>query len=172
MLIQPPKPFNLPAAVREWYLLAANWNQGGLNVWYRPEELSVRDEMIAILTDTEGINLWGVCVADLGFEDPPVASEASNDIEFPCFSMFVGAMIANDVLVGCKEEPVDLNPDAARAALTCPLVSSGVGNFFADAPLEFATIMMFDYLGNGPALGKSRTPEGVAMLQRLQRHTA
>jgi hypothetical protein len=27
---QSPGP---PAAVREWYLLAARWRQGGLNVW-------------------------------------------------------------------------------------------------------------------------------------------
>ena len=34
------KPLNLPAAVREWYLLAANWTQHGLNVWIRPRELA------------------------------------------------------------------------------------------------------------------------------------
>lgn len=167
------KPLNLPAAVREWYLLAAKWTEGGLNVWIRPQELTACDGIVWILTDTEGINHWGVRVADLDIDDPPVVSYENNtDIACPIFSMFVAAMIVNDVLFDYETEaPVELNHDSARADRMC-LVSSCCGDFFADGPLESATVVMFAYPGNGPVYGKSRTPVGCALLQQLRRQTA
>src|SRR5262249_37596050 len=68
------KGLKLPTAIRDWYLLAAKWNQGGLNVWIPPQELTVGEGIVWILTDTEGINHWGVRVADVEVEDPPVVS--------------------------------------------------------------------------------------------------
>jgi len=51
----------LPAAVKEWYLLAARWShlQGAWNVWIDPQELAVKDGMVEVLTDTIGNNNWG-----------------------------------------------------------------------------------------------------------------
>jgi hypothetical protein len=166
------KRLTLPAAVREWYLLAANWNPKGLNVWFRPAELEVCDGMIEILTDPEGISNWSIRVVDFDIEDPPVVSpeENPNDIEFQSFSEFVAAMIINDVLFADETtgEPVELNHDAARTTLMC-IVSSGRGDFFGDAPLESATVVMWAISQNSPAFGKSRTLAGRALLNRLQR---
>jgi hypothetical protein len=166
------KSLNLPTAVREWYVLAANWNQGGIGVWIYPRDLAAcdEDEMVWILTDTEGITQWGVRVADLDAEDPPVYSLAAgtDEIEFPTFTSFVGAMIVNDLLFADnREEPVELDPDSARAALQC-LVSARCGDFYADAPLESATVVMFIYPDGAAAYGKSRTPAGRALLEQLE----
>jgi hypothetical protein len=166
----------LPAAVREWYLLAAHWSQGALNVWIRPRELAELEGVILFLTDTEGIQEWSVRVADQGIEDPPVvARDGSPGGEVVCatFSSFVAAMIMNDVIFDYETDPpVELDPASARSGLTC-LVSGSLGRFFADALLESATVVMFDYGGNdGPVLGKSRTPEGRALLDRWRRETA
>src|SRR5262245_27973716 len=51
----------LPAAVKEWYLLAARWShlQGALNVWIDPQELAVKDGMVEVLTDTIGTTTGG-----------------------------------------------------------------------------------------------------------------
>ena len=48
----------LPAAVREWYLLADRWSQGALNVWIGPQELAAEAGMVEVLTDTQGVNRW------------------------------------------------------------------------------------------------------------------
>jgi hypothetical protein len=137
----------------------------------RPQALTVHDAMIELLTDEDGINSRGIRIADFGVEDPPVVflDENPDQIVFPIFSGFVAAMIINDVLFfeEAGAEPIALDRDAARAALTC-LVPSRVGDFFANAPLESATVVMFAYPGNGPALGKSRTPAGRNLLQRLR----
>jgi hypothetical protein len=162
------KPLNLPAAVREWYLLAANWNQGGLNVWIRPGVLAACGGMVWVLGDTGGITHWGVRVADAGIADPPVFElDEDDEVAFPSFSRFVAAMIVNDVLFDYEsEEPVKLTRDSIRTDMTC-FVSSRYGDFFADDPLESATVVIFAYPGDGPVYGKSRTPEGRLLLQRL-----
>ena len=170
------KRLSLPATVREWYLLAARWDQGGLNVWIRPSSLETYDGLIGILTDTEGINLWSVRVADHDIEDPPVVSEEgipNNSDAFPSFSKFVAAMIVNDVLFAGQStgEAPELDRDSARAALT-RFVSSRSGDYFADAPLESATVVMFAYPNGGPVFGKSRTSAGHELLQRLRKPTA
>ncbi len=166
------KSLHLPTAVREWYVLAANWNQGGLGVWIHPRDLTAcaEDGMVWILTDTEGITQWGVRVADLDAEDPPVYSLAAgmDESEFPNFTSFVGAMIVNDLLFADhREEPVELDPSSARAALHC-LVSARCGDFYTDAPLESATVVMFLYPDGAPAYAKSRTPAGRALLEHLE----
>lgn len=163
-------PFlNLPSAVREWYLLAANWNQGGMNVWIRPQALTPCEGMVWILADTGGVNLWGIRIADSDIDDPPVFVAGVPNEVFQSFSQFVAAMIVNDVLF--PRGAVQLNRESARAELMC-LVTSTVGDFFADAPLESATVVMFAYPGNGPVYGKARTPAGNALLQRLRLQTA
>ena len=167
------KSLDLPLAVREWYLLAANWNQGRLNVWIHPRALTACDGMISILTDTEGWHHWGVRVADLEVEDPPVVSleGGANEIKFPSFSKLVAAMTVNDVIFDYETEaPVELHHDAVPANLTC-LVTTSCGDYFADAPLRSATVVMFAYPGNGQVFGKSRTAEGRLLLQRLCRKT-
>jgi hypothetical protein len=117
------KRIDLPQAVREWYLLGVNWDQGGLNVWIRPEALEPYGGMIGILTDHDGVNLWGIRLPDLCVDDPPVASGVGerSEIAFPSFSKFVAAMIMNDVL--CATETagmaVTLNRQSACAALMC-----------------------------------------------------
>lgn len=163
----------LPAAVREWYLLAAHWNQGGLNVWNRPDKIILEDGVVWILTDREGINHWGVRATDLNMDDPPVVSyegDPSNSLCFPDFSRFVAAMIVNDFLFDNEtEEPVDLNRNTATEGMTC-LVSARCGQFLMDAPLEAATIVMFVYPKNGPVCAKSRTSAGRARLEQLRLH--
>src|SRR5262249_53145081 len=90
---------SLPTAVREWYLLAAGWSQGGLNVWLRPHELTAAEGMICILTDTQGINEWGIRAAEPDVEDPPVSLlQKTPEIDFPSFASFVAGMIINDVI--------------------------------------------------------------------------
>jgi hypothetical protein len=159
----------LPAAVREWYLLSARWSQGGLNVWISPRELVAADEMVCVLTDTDGINNWGVRAADHDIDDPPVYDLDANptEIDFPSFTSLVATMIANDVIFHPATDPVELNPGVARAGLTC-LVSTRHGDFYANAALDAAAVVAFTYPGNGPAFGKARTPVGHALLQRLQ----
>jgi hypothetical protein len=170
------KGLTLPAAVREWYLLAAHWDQGGLNVWNRPAELAISEGVVWILTDREGINHWGVRITDIDIEDPPVVSyeaDPPGGIDFPDFRRFVAAMIANDFIFDYEtEEPVDLNRDAAIEGMTC-FVSTRCGSeFLIDAPLESATIVMFAYPKGGPVSGKSRTAEGRARLEELRIHKA
>jgi len=159
----------LPAAVREWYLLAARWSQGGLNVWISPQELATADEMVCVLTVTDGINNWGVRAADHDIDDPPVYDLDANptEIDFPSFTLLVAAMIVNDVIFHPATDPVELNPGVARAGLTC-LVSTRRGGFYADAALDTAAVVAFAYPGNGPAFGEARTPAGHALLQRFQ----
>jgi len=160
----------LPAAVREWYLLAARWSQGGLNVWISPQKLAAEDGMVEVLTDTQGANRWGVRAADHDIEDPPVYDLDANPakIDFPSFTSLVAAMIVNDVIFGSDtDEPVELNPGVARAGLTC-FVSTRHGDFYADGVLDAAAVVMFAYPGNGPAYGKTRTHAGHTLLQRFQ----
>ena len=77
-------------------------------------------------------------------------------------------MTVNDVIFGSDaDEPMELNPGVARAGLTC-FVSNRRGDFYADAVLEAAAVVMFAYPGNGRAYGKARTPVGHILLQRLQ----
>jgi len=77
-------------------------------------------------------------------------------------------MIVNDVIFGSDtDEPVELNPSAARAGLTC-FVSTRHGDFYADAVLDAAGVVMFAYPGNGPACGKARTHAGHTLLQQFQ----
>jgi hypothetical protein len=160
----------LPAAVKEWYLLAARWSQDGMNVWISPQKLTAVDGMVEVLTDTQGANRWGVRAADHHIDDPPVYDLDANptQIDFPSFTSLVAAMIANDVIFGSDaEEPVELNPGVARAGLTC-FVSTRYGDFYADAVLAAAAVVMFAYPGNGPAYGKARTHAGHTLLQRFQ----
>jgi hypothetical protein len=160
----------LPAAVREWCLLAARWSQNGMNVWIRPQKLVARDGMVAILTDTQGANWWGFRAVDHDIEDPPVYDLDADptQVDFPSFTSLVAAMIVNDVIFGSgTDKPVKLNPDAARGDLTC-FVSTPRGDFYADAVLDAATVVMFAYPGNGPAYGKARTHAGHTLLHRSQ----
>ena len=167
------KRLTLPTAIREWYLLAAKWSQRGLNVWIRPVELTASEGIVWLLTDTEGINSWGVRVADLELDDPPVVSrEKNNDIVSRSFSEFVAAMIVNDLLFDYRtEEPIELKRDSVGAE-EMRYVASCCGDFFTDGPLESASVVMFAYPENGPVYGKSRTPEGRDMLQRSRKTSA
>jgi hypothetical protein len=163
------EPLFLPAAVREWYLLAARWSQNGMNVWISPQKLAAEDGMVNILTDTHRVDRWGVRALDHDIEDPPVYDLDTNPTQtiFPSFTSLVAAMIVNDVIFGSDTEPVELNPDVARGDLTC-FVSSPYGDSYADAVLEAAAVVMFAYPGNGPAYGKARTQAGHTLLQRFQ----
>ncbi len=160
----------LPAAVREWCLLAARWSQGGMNVLGSPQKLAAEDGMVEVLTDPQGANRWGIRVADRDIEDPPVYDLEANptQIDFPRFTSLVSAMIVNDVIFGSDaDEPAELNLGVARAGLT-RFVTTRHGDFYADAALDVAAIVMFAYPGNGPAYGKARTHAGHALLQRFQ----
>jgi hypothetical protein len=165
------KHMKLPKAVREWYLLSANWNEGFMNVWVRPDELTVGEGTVYFLGDVGGV--WNHCVrvADFDVEDPPVicSEKGRDEIECPRFSIFVAMMAVNDVICDYRNgAPVKLNARSARAELT-PLFGSGSDEFLADAPLESAKIVSYDYLGNGPVIARSRTSEGRSRLQTLRR---
>lgn len=160
----------LPAVVREWYLLATKWNHDGESRWLPPEELMAHEQKMWISFDVHGVSRWGIRISDLGTNDPPVFSdEDTKHLIFSSFSQFVAAMIMNDKLYSdVAEDAVELNPDKVLTALTC-VVQSTVGNFYADAPLDRATVIAFSYPRNGPAHGKSRTPDGHALLDQLRR---
>ncbi len=164
------KRLKLPRTVREWYVLAANWTHGVMNVWIHPRELAVCDGVVRVLADNGGVNLWGVRVADFQIEDPPVVADAEGgQVVSAAFTQFVAAMVINDVLFDYEtEEPLELRRRSACAE-GMRLVSSCYGDFIADGPLESATIVMYAYPRRGPVLGKSRTPEGRALLRRLQK---
>jgi hypothetical protein len=157
---------SLPASVREWYLLAANWKQGGLGVWIRPQELTATDGVVWLLTDMYGITHWGVRVDDLGKEDPPVVTmEKNNEVVSPRFSEFVALMTVSEVVFDyAVEAPVELNRDAVHADKMRP-VSACFGDLYADGKLESATVVMFAYPNDGPVYGKARTAEGRRFLQ-------
>jgi hypothetical protein len=145
--------------------------QGRLNVWLRPEELKAAGGMLGILTDTEGINLWGFRIEEIHIDDPPVVSINDNphEIAFPRFSTFVAAMIVNDVLVDDRiESPTELDSHFRRGDFT-RLVASNCGEFFSDTPIETAAVVIFAYPGDGPVMGKSRMPAGRQILERLRR---
>jgi hypothetical protein len=168
-------PLDLPAAVREWCLLAGNWRQGGANVWIRPHALTIRDGAVCVFTDTQGTVRWGIRVADLQIEDPHIISLDGdpNEIDFPTFTSFVAAMIVNDVIFFDDETggSVELNPASVHIELTC-LLSARCGAYYADAALESANVVAFAYPGNGPAFGKARVSAGSALLERLRLRTA
>jgi hypothetical protein len=159
---------SLPTSVREWYLLAANWKQVGLNVWIRPHELTAYDGVVWILTDTHGVTHWGVRVVDLSKEDPPVVTmEKNNEVVSPNFSEFVAFMTVNDVVFDyAVEEPIELNHDATRTDMMRP-ISACFGDLYADNNLESAAVVMFAYPNDGPVYGKARTSEGRRFLQGL-----
>jgi len=168
------KCFHLPSAVREWYLLSANWPQHGLSVWIKPQEFTFSKGILWVLTDLEGITLWGVRVADLDKDDPPVVTLEKNDPVFACpnFTEFVAAMIVGEVVFDYDvEEPVKLRHDAVQEV---PMlrVASCFGDVFVDGSLESATIVMFAYPRDGEVYGKSRTPGGRELLQRMQLESA
>lgn len=168
------KRLDLPAAVREWYRLAGQWDQGGLNVWIRPGELAASDGMVWILTDPHGIIGWGVRAADVETDDPPVWCREGppNEVDFPTFSQFVAAMVVNDVILDHEAgAPAELDPGLARTDLTC-LVSARCGEYYADAALKSATVVAFAYPARGRLFGKARTPAGEERLQRLRLHPA
>ena len=144
------KTLNLPVAVCEWYLLAANWTPKGMNVWIHPRELMAYDGRVDVLHDKDGVNEWSIRIADLQQEDPPVV--ADDKIASPSFSKFVAAMIINDVLFDYEtEEPVELKR-AAACVEGMRIVASCFGDFVADGPLESAAVMLFAYPRNGPLL--------------------
>jgi hypothetical protein len=161
----------LPAAVREWYLLAAKWNPRSLNAWVRPQDLVASDEMVWLLGDAYGGDAcWGVRVADLDAEDPPVYSlmEDRDEAAFASFSAFVAAMIVNDVIFDPEAEPpAELDAGSIHAELMC-LAATGCDDFYADAALESAAVVAFAYSATGPVFGRARTPAGHALLQRLK----
>lgn len=161
---------SLPSAMREWYLLAGNLQQVGLNVWIHPDSLAVHDGVIEVLTDPYGITSWRVSCRRLHVDDPPVDSDDEIDEgAFSCFTDFVAAMTVNDAIFGdpMVDDTVELNPRDARRTLA-RLVASRVGDFYADAPLESASVVMFDYLGDGPTVGKARNATGRQLLDRLR----
>lgn len=162
------KHIHVPAAVREWNVLAANWKRDGVMVWTPPESLAVEDGELQVLSDTEGINSWRVRVTDFQIDDPPVVSihDEPGQLAFPRFSQFVAAMIINEVIYGTSMEAAELDPVAARVNLVC-LVSSSSGDFYTDASLEIATVVAFCYPKGSAAHGKARNAAGRELLNRL-----
>lgn len=158
----------LPAPIREWYLLAGAWSQGGLCLWIRPSELVVQGGRLTVLTDVEGITAWQVRAADFRHPDPPVFSaDDQEQADYAAFTEFVVAMVANDFLFGADEEPAELNAGKARAALQ-PIVSARYGDVLADGPLASAEVIAYAYADNGPVDGKARTAAGQQLLARLR----
>lgn len=90
------------------------------------------------------------------------------EVDFPSFTSFVAAMLVNGVIFDYKVgDPAKLDPGPARASLT-RLVTARCGDYYADAPLEAARVVMFTYPRAGPAFGKARTPTGEELLRRFQ----
>jgi hypothetical protein len=122
---------------------------------------------IVVLGDIAGVTGWEIRAVDADIEDPPVySSDVPDDISHPSFSKFVAAMIINDILFA-DGNYVELKPQAARSALI-PLNLSTDESLFADGPLESATVLVFDYHGDGPVCAKARAPAGNALLQQLR----
>ncbi|MAG93985.1 MAG: hypothetical protein CMJ48_09575 [Planctomycetaceae bacterium] len=69
---------SLPITLREWYTLAGNRH----DVWcaqdqlVRPESLAVRDDVLVFYIENQGVVRWGIPVASLGLDDPPVVVES------------------------------------------------------------------------------------------------
>jgi hypothetical protein len=160
------KGLHLPVAVREWQILAANWCPGRLNVWIHPSDLTLRDEAVALLTDTVGATSWEIRLADFHELDPPVYSVEMDCRVSPSFSKFVAAMTINDVLFGDDEEPEEVRLLAAQQVLTS-FLSSPIGDYFTDNDLKTATVLAFAYPNGGFAHAKARTSAGRAVLKRL-----
>ncbi|HZZ76883.1 MAG TPA: hypothetical protein VFE62_00095 [Gemmataceae bacterium] len=165
------KSLYLPPAVREWYVLAANWETPSVAVWSSPDELEVDDDVTWILTDTEGITRHGIRSADLALDDPPVISREQNHaIVCETFSTFVGVMTANDVIFDYRtEEPIELAHDAVSfdsMRLIWPNFSCG--DLFADGPLELASVLVFRYPNKGPIYAKARTSAVKSLLQGMR----
>jgi len=163
------KSIALPPSVLEWYLLAGNWDQRGLNVWIPQQSFTVTNGTLAVLTDREGINRWGVRIGESEIDDPPVVclNYSSVEVAFPSFSNFVAAMIVNDAIFGdVTEDFIELDHETVRQELTC-FVASNVGDFFSNGPFESATVVAFAYPGGSPTYGKSRTPAGRSLLLQL-----
>jgi hypothetical protein len=157
---------SLSEAIQEWCILAANWNQGGINVWIPPSRLVENEGSITVLSDTEGITYWQVACADMHEDDPPVLN--GRYPAFPRFSECVAAMVINDYLFAHDEtdEPIQLRKEACSALST--LGSSQMGlDFYTDGPLESATVVAFAYPDQ--VLAKARTPAGAAWLERLRK---
>lgn len=66
--------FRLPRFLREYYLLAGG--RKDLNQSYHhlvaPEDLEVHEGVLVVMEENENVSLWGVPVAEVGQDDPPV----------------------------------------------------------------------------------------------------
>ena len=144
----------LPAAVREWYLLAGNWSSTDLSVWTPAARLEASEGMVFLVGD--GVNSWGVRVADLTNEDPPVYDlDASLEPDFPAFSTFVASMIINAVIFDYEaEEPIELSRAQAARDLHC-FLSTRRGDFLTEGALEVTNFVAFAYPSDGPVCGRS-----------------
>jgi hypothetical protein len=177
----------LPTSVREWYLLARNWEPVHLNLWIGPEELlaqarsrfAASEGLVCILTDPDGVLHFCLRLKDLHADDPPVCTSEEGEDEIRCekFSEFVAQMTVNDVISDYRIDPsVELDANSVRAELT-PLFPSTsprffAERFFADGPLESATIVAYTYGEEGPAFGKSRASDRDPLFERLRKHTS
>lgn len=163
------KGMHLPTAVREWYLLSANRPQDGLIVWILPKNFAAGDGVLWLLTDPDGINDWGIRIADLANDDPPVVTGKGNPhIACSAFTQFVATTIACNAIFDCGVDgPVELRPDAIHDASMLHIASC-FGDVFVDGSLESATIVMFAYPANEGVFARSRTTWGRERLEKLQ----
>ena len=75
----PVGPVELPAALGEWYRLCGKrgdiWSQQ--DEWQPPWELEVRNEHLIIIVENQSCAFWGIPVAELPLDDPPVFVDKS-----------------------------------------------------------------------------------------------
>ena len=71
----------LPAAFREWYALSGNRSEiwSGQDKLLIPKELSIQDDVLVFYVENQGVVRWGIPVASLSHEDPPVVVESVDE---------------------------------------------------------------------------------------------
>lgn len=124
--------YGLPAAVREWYALAGRRT----DVWSVQDHLWPPDQLqldsagttLVVRTENQGCERWGIRVADLGQDDPPVwevdagVQASPTTTAFACLVVLYEAMFARDVLwAGGEIGDERVRAAAARGLSHCDL---------------------------------------------------
>lgn len=120
----------LPAALREWYMLAGRRG----DVWsvqdtlQTPERISIRRDALIFRTENQSCELWGVRETDLESDDPPVIEfeagvQASPTVSaFACLVLLYEAMFAQGVVwAGAEIADEQLLAKAVRGLSRCDL---------------------------------------------------
>jgi len=123
--------FKLPAALREWYLLAGKRKDltAVQNFLRPPDRLFTRveddSEMLYFYTENQAVVNWGISFNDIRLDDPPVLLDESMEMQNDTLSEFITQMVVLET--ACFTE---MSGNACGKEGTADLVKA---NFFPES---------------------------------------